>query len=200
MVRISRRHFMVAGGALAASIPAAATAPVTPAAPNGDLLQRALAALQRHQDAIVHRDLIGVADFNAPSRLPRFSIIDLASGRAERLLVTHGRGSDPSHSGWLQRFSNVPGSAATSSGAYLTGRAYSGSHGPSRRLAGLDPENSNAEARAIVIHSAWYANPEVVQEQGKLGRSEGCFAFSHADIAQVLDRLGPGRLIYADKV
>ncbi|WP_246263459.1 murein L,D-transpeptidase catalytic domain family protein [Parasphingopyxis algicola] len=191
---------MVAGGALAASIPAAATAPVTPAAPNGDLLQRALAALQRHQDAIVHRDLIGVADFNAPSRLPRFSIIDLASGRAERLLVTHGRGSDPSHSGWLQRFSNVPGSAATSSGAYLTGRAYSGSHGPSRRLAGLDPENSNAEARAIVIHSAWYANPEVVQEQGKLGRSEGCFAFSHADIAQVLDRLGPGRLIYADKV
>lgn len=200
MARISRRQFIAAGSALAASIPAAATAPATAAAPTGDLVQRALAALQRHQDAIVHRDVIGVADFNAPSRLPRFSIVDLASGRAERLLVAHGRGSDPSHSGWLQHFSNVPGSAATSSGAYLTGQAYSGSHGPSRRLAGLDPENSNAEARAIVIHSAWYANPEVVREQGKLGRSEGCFAFSQADIAQVLDRLGPGRLIYADKV
>lgn len=192
-----------------ASLPAAATAPLPtgtpPALPpatasDNELLMRARAALERHQDAVVHRDVIGIADFNAPSRLPRFSIVDLASGRAEQLLVAHGRGSDPSHSGWLQSFSNVPGSNATSSGAYLTGQAYSGIHGASRRLAGLDPENSNAEARAIVIHSAWYANPNVVQEQGKLGRSEGCFAFSQADIAQVLERLGPGRLIYADKI
>ncbi|RED16652.1 L,D-transpeptidase-like protein [Parasphingopyxis lamellibrachiae] len=192
-----------------ASLPAAASAPLPavtpPAVPpatesDNELVMRARAALERHQDAIVHRDVIGIADFNVPSRLPRFSIVDLASGRTEQLLVAHGRGSDPSHSGWLQSFSNVPGSNATSSGAYLTGQAYSGIHGASRRLAGLDPQNSNAEARAIVIHSAWYANPNVVQEQGKLGRSEGCFAFSQADIAQVLERLGPGRLIYADKV
>ncbi|WP_245953757.1 murein L,D-transpeptidase catalytic domain family protein [Parasphingopyxis lamellibrachiae] len=209
MARLSRRNFLAAGGAMIASLPAAASAPLPavtpPAVPpatesDNELVMRARAALERHQDAIVHRDVIGIADFNVPSRLPRFSIVDLASGRTEQLLVAHGRGSDPSHSGWLQSFSNVPGSNATSSGAYLTGQAYSGIHGASRRLAGLDPQNSNAEARAIVIHSAWYANPNVVQEQGKLGRSEGCFAFSQADIAQVLERLGPGRLIYADKV
>lgn len=209
MARLSRRHFLAASGAMIASIPAAATAPLPTATPTteppatgseDEIVQRARAALERHQDAIVHRDVIGIADFNVPSRLPRFSIVDLASGRTESLLVAHGRGSDPSHSGWLQRFSNTPGSNATSSGAYLTAHAYSGIHGASRRLVGLDPENSNAEARAIVIHSAWYANPNVVREQGKLGRSEGCFAFSQADIAQVLERLGPGRLIYADKV
>lgn len=209
MARLSRRKFLAAGSAMIASLPAAATAPlpaVTPPAappepdPDSALGARARAALERHQDAILHRDVIGIADFSAPSRLPRFAIVDLASGRTDRLLVAHGRGSDPAHSGWLQSFSNVPGSNATSSGAYLTGPAYSGIHGASRRLAGLDPENSNAEARAIVIHAAWYANPDVVEEQGKLGRSEGCFAFAQADIAQVLERLGPGRLIYADKI
>jgi hypothetical protein len=40
----------------------------------------------------------------------------------------------------------------------------------------------------------------VVRDYGKLGRSEGCFAFSAASHAEVLARLGPGRLLYADKV
>ena len=65
---------------------------------------------------------------------------------------------------------------------------------------GLDYSNSNAEARAIVIHSAWYAEPTVAYEHGKLGRSEGCFAFSTASHAEMLSRLRPGRLLYADKV
>jgi hypothetical protein len=34
---------------------------------------------------------------------------------------------------------------------------------------------------------------------GMLGRSEGCFAVSHASLDEVLTRLGPGRLIYAGK-
>ena len=32
--------------------------------------------------------------------------------------------------------------------------------------------------RAIVIHNAWYAEADMIQLHGKLGRSEGCFAFS----------------------
>ena len=32
-----------------------------------------------------------------------------------------------------------------------------------------------------------------------IGRSQGCFAFSKDDIGQVLWRLGPGSLLYADK-
>jgi hypothetical protein len=163
------------------------------------LLHRALAAFERHSAEFSARDLIGIADFAAPSRQPRFHLLDVASGRATTLLVAHGRGSDPDHSGWVERFSNDFGSAASSEGAYRTGDTYIGKHGPSRRLAGLDPQNSNAEPRAIVIHAAWYVGPQMIREHGKLGRSEGCFAFAEADLDQVLQRLGLGRMIYAAK-
>ena len=49
------------------------------------------------------------------------------------------------------------------------------------KVHGLDWTNNNAEARAIVIHNAWYAEPEMIAQHGKLGRSEGCFAFSRAE-------------------
>lgn len=190
------------GGALALGLAgrAGAVAPQTAGGPPRALVQRAMAALERHRSSFTATDVIGIADYSAHSRLPRFYILDPESGRHETLLVAHGRGSDPGHSGYVQSFSNQPGSNASSSGAYLTAAAYTGSHGTSRRLVGLDPQNDNAMARAIVIHPAWYVSPEIVRTQGKLGRSEGCFAFSEADIGHVLRRLGPGRLIYADRV
>jgi hypothetical protein len=164
------------------------------------LLRRALQAYERHRNHLSVSDYIGIADFSEPSRVPRFHLLDMVSGRSRPLLVAHGRGSDPDHSGWVERFSNLPGSAASSQGAYLTGDIYQGKHGRSRRLVGLDPDNNNAEARAIVVHAAWYVSPDMVRQHGKLGRSEGCFAFSDTDLDVVLNRLGPGRLIYADKV
>lgn len=165
-----------------------------------NLIARAKAALDRHGDRVAVRDRIGVVDFALPSRQPRFHIVDMEAGRIETLLVAHGRGSDPGHSGWLEHFSNEPGSLATSAGAYLTGAFYVGKHGRSRRLIGLDPGNDNAEARAIVIHGAWYVSPGMVRDHGKLGRSEGCLAVDDGEIDKVLARLGEGRLIYAGKV
>jgi hypothetical protein len=164
------------------------------------LLQRALGALERHRDSIAHRDFIGVADFSLPSRLPRFHIIHLSDGTEASHLVAHGRGSDPSRTGWLERFSNRPRSQATSAGAYLTGSVYVGEHGRSMRLDGLDPTNDNAASRAIVVHAAWYVSEEMVAHFGMLGRSEGCLAVASPSLGEVLERLGPGRLIYADKV
>jgi hypothetical protein len=170
-----------------------------PEAPQG-LIRRARIALDLHGPAIGNRDRMAVVDFSAPSRMPRFHIIDLMSGRQRALLVAHGRGSDPDHSGWLERFSNAPGSQASSAGAYLTGDLYMGKHGRSRRLLGLDPGNSNAEARAIVIHAASYVTPALADEVGKLGRSEGCLAVAQDNLEEVLATLGSGRLIYVDKV
>jgi hypothetical protein len=161
---------------------------------------RALAAMSRHIGRIQVRDVIGIADFDAASSAPRFHLLDVASGRVNSLLVAHGRGSDPSHTGWLQRFSNDLGSAASCSGAFVTAEEYVGNHGHSRRIDGLDPTNCNARQRAVVIHGAWYVSPEMVRDHGKLGRSEGCFAFSEGDLAQVMARMGPGRLIYSDKI
>jgi hypothetical protein len=164
------------------------------------LLRRALDALERHQDSISYRDFIGVADFSLPSRAPRFHLVNLADGSVRSHLVAHGRGSDPSHTGWLERFSNEPRSNATSAGAYRTGSLYVGAHGRSMRLEGLDPTNSNALSRAIVVHGAWYVNEQVIGYSGVLGRSQGCFAVADSSLPEIMARLGPGRLIYADKV
>ncbi|MBL0925402.1 MAG: murein L,D-transpeptidase catalytic domain family protein [Sphingomonadaceae bacterium] len=163
------------------------------------LLNRAKAALEIHKKRIRNHDLLAIADFSRASRDPRFHIVDLRSGQSTALLVAHGKGSDPSHSGWVQHFSNQPGSEATSAGSYLVGGTYFGQYGESRRLIGLEPENDQAENRAIVIHPAWYVSQSLIAEQGKIGRSQGCFAFAQADIRQVLERVAPGTLLYAGK-
>lgn len=173
----------------------AAAAPAVPR----PLVDAALAALARHEARIWSRDVIAIADFGAPSSAPRFHLVDILAGTTTTLLVAHGKGSDPDHTGFVQRFSDEVGSNATSDGAYLTGETYTGTHGLSRRLIGLDPSNGHAEERAIVIHSAWYADAALIPRQGRLGRSDGCFVFSERDIAQVLARLGRGRLLYAGK-
>ncbi|WP_217433738.1 murein L,D-transpeptidase catalytic domain family protein [Caulobacter sp. S45] len=160
----------------------------------------ARAGLSRAGARTTRADIVGVADFTKPSRSPRFHLVEMATGKVDTLLVAHGRGSDPEHTGWLQSFSNLPGSEATSAGDYLTGDYYIGGHGPSMRLHGLDATNCNAEAREIVVHAAWYVGPDMVLEHGRLGRSEGCFAVSPADLPKVLYRLGPGRLLVATRL
>jgi len=172
----------------------------TPEAVPPALLKRALAALNRNAKQITRRDRIAIADFSTSSARRRLHIVDLGSGKTTSLLVAHGRGSDPAHTGWLQRFSNQPGSAASSEGAYLTSNYYVGQHGHSQRLIGLDPTNNNALARAIVIHAAWYAEPGMIQTHRMLGRSEGCFAVGEAQLKGLFEQLGEGRMLYADKV
>lgn len=167
--------------------------------PSPLLLNRAKAALDAHSSHVRNRDILAIADFSKPSRDPRFHLVNLQSGRSTNFLVAHGKGSDPGHSGWVQSFSNTHGSEATSSGSYLVGDTYFGQYGESRRLLGLDADNDQAEARAIVIHPAWYVSEALIAEQGKIGRSQGCFAFSQSDISQILQRVAPGTLLYADK-
>ncbi len=164
------------------------------------LIQRARAALERHRDRIAFTDRIAIADFSLASHELRFFLIDVQNGRASAHLVAHGRGSDPAHTGWVERFSNAPGSYASSAGAYVTGDVYRGKHGRSLRLVGLDPMNSNASSRAIVIHAAPYVSEGLAQATGKIGRSEGCFAVTGESLDAVLAQLGPGRLLYADKL
>lgn len=164
------------------------------------IVARARAAFDRHRARIVHGDIVGIADYTRASAEPRFFLLDTFTGRVSRHLVAHGRGSDPAHTGFLQHFSNRFGSEASSSGAYLTSEYYQGRYGRSMRVRGLDPTNSNAEARAIVVHTAWYAEPGVVAETGRLGRSEGCFALPHTSLNEALARLGPGHFLYADRV
>ena len=204
---LTRRGLLGAGGLVAAAaiLPTHASAAL-PAAPRTsprvvrpELMRRALAALQRH-GARVQRDRMAIVDFDAASAEPRFHFVDLASGASIAKLVAHGSGSDPAHTGFLHRFSNANGSNASSEGAFLAADYYIGKHGRSQRLIGLDPTNSNALARALVIHGAWYANADMIRTHGMLGRSQGCFAVGERELAEVFERLGPGRMIYAAKV
>ena len=199
---LTRRNLIQAGAAAALvglSRPVFA-APRWHVPVNPDLLDRALAAMNRNRRFLKSTDVIAIADYTRPSREERFHLLHTDSGIVTSYQVSHGRGSDPRHSGYLDRFSNVHGSAASSHGAYLTGDLYEGKYGRSLRLKGLDDSNSNAMARGIVVHSAPYAEPEFAEELGKLGRSEGCFALAQLSLFLVLKRLGPGRLLYSDKV
>lgn len=204
---IDRRRFLgaiVAGSAgVVLAPPAFAPTAAFAAVRSGEtppLLPEAMAALQNHTARIEHRDVIGIVDFSSPSRAIRFDIVDVVGGRIlGRHLVAHGSGSDPANSGWLQRFSNQLGSNASSSGSFLTAEQYSGKHGRSRRLMGLDVANSRARERNIVIHGASYVTADMAENAGRIGRSQGCFAVSTSEISQVLELLGPGRLLYATK-
>ena len=173
-------------------------APQAPAGINPQLLARAKAALNQHR--IAARDSIGVVDFSLPSSEPRFHVVDLMNGNVDSYRVAHGRGSDPDHSGFVERFSNEFRSYATSNGTYVTDDYYHGKYGLSMKVRGLDWSNYNAEPRAIVIHNAWYAEDDMIPLHGKLGRSEGCFAMSRENQYKVMRKLAGGRMIYADKL
>jgi len=186
---------------LAPTAPPAPAQILAPSAPPGidpQLFAKAKAALDSHK--VYARDSIAIVDFSKPSNEERFFVVDLASGNVETHRVCHGRGSDPDHSGFVERFSNDFGSYASSNGAYLTTDYYDGKYGLSMKVRGLDWSNYNAEPRAIVIHNAWYAEDDMIPVHGKLGRSEGCFAMSRKSQYEVMRRLAGGRMIYADKL
>jgi hypothetical protein len=195
---MNRRQIMVGGLATAATL--TLPMPAFAALDDARLFAIGKRELERAGARIWLKDVIGIADFSLPSSEPRFFLLDMVSGVVKRFYVTHGAGSDPEHDGWLKTFSNVEESLATSRGAYLTRQFYDGKNGFSMRLFGLDPDNSNADPRAIVIHAADYADPGLIATQGKLGRSSGCFVFPQANLMEVLGRMGPGRLLFADKL
>jgi hypothetical protein len=205
---IERREILkgAVGAGLAASfgIPAAARAVEAAAAPTNAYERRVLSVAaeqsSRVAESLWRRDVVGIADFAQPSWKPRLHFANLENGTVRSFLLAQGRGSDPAHSGWLQRFSNVPGSEATSRGAYLTCEWYKGKYGTSIRLEGLDPDNSHALSRLIVIHPAWYVGQSMVDKWGKCGRSEGCFAMGDEDFRQALWHLSGGRLLFADRI
>lgn len=196
---MDRRQFLA--GSLAAASLVAGPRVFAQAAPDlrtRRLLEVARREVERAGNVLWKRDVAGIADYGLHSSLPRFHFVNLEAGTVDSVLVTHGSGSDPEHDGWLNGFSNLPDSWASSRGAYITWEWYRGRYGTSVRLGGLDPDNSNAFPRAIVMHEASYATPEHVARWGRLGRSNGCFAFGPEVFPQALTRLMGGRLLFSD--
>jgi hypothetical protein len=209
---------LAAGAACAAptTAPAAASAaPISPslpvsaatrdarlalAAPNAtpEAIRLAVSAMQcaqaHGQGADAQR--LTVIDYSKPSLEPRMWVFDLAT---DTLLfeehVAHGRNSGEN---MTTSFSNENGSYQTSLGLFLTGETYEGSNGYSLRLDGLDKGlNDLAMERAIVIHGAWYVNPEQAAKQGRLGRSLGCPALRNAVAKPLIDSIKHGNFVFS---
>ncbi|AGN81578.1 murein L,D-transpeptidase catalytic domain family protein [Pseudomonas putida] len=166
-------------------------------APNASLSTLALAlsayTCASHSNA---DKLLTVIDYSKASRDKRLWVFDL---RARKLLfeewVAHGKNSGADVP---TTFSNAPNSFQSSIGLYETGQTYSGKHGRSLRLQGLEPGfNDNSMSRAIVMHAAAYADPKVVPGLGRLGRSQGCPAVRPAIAGKLIETLQRGSYVFA---
>ncbi|MDY7096676.1 MAG: murein L,D-transpeptidase catalytic domain family protein [Pseudomonadota bacterium] len=183
------------------SLPAKLAAQPAKGTPRDRMLFRiAERELARAGDAIWKRDIVGIADYGVHSANRRFHFVNLNRQEVESFHVSHGSGSDRDHDGWLDSYSNVEGSNATSRGAYVTWEWYQGRYGTSVRLGGLDETNNNALRRYIVMHRAKYAEPEHLARWGRMGRSNGCFALGEQDFRKALLTLSGGRLLFADSL
>lgn len=135
-----------------------------------------------------------VADFSQHSSKRRLYVFSLNTGNVERYNVAHGSGSDKNNDGIAETFSNVSGSHMSSLGAYRVAETYTGKHGLSVKLDGLDSTNSNARRRAIVMHPATYVVNGI-----RAGRSQGCPAIDHAISKSLILRAKNGAFLFIGK-
>ncbi len=128
---------------------------------------------------LIEKDILTVIDFSMSSTKKRLWVIDLSTNTIlYNTVVSHGMKSGGEYA---KNFSNSQSSNKSSLGFYTTGETYVGKHGLSIKLDGQEKGiNSNARARAVVMHGASYANPSVIKSQGYLGRSQGCPAIPEA--------------------
>ena len=141
------------------------------------------------------KGIITVIDFSKPSCDKRMAVIDL---KQKRLLyasyVSHGRNSGENYA---TSFSNKSGSHQSSLGFYVTETTYQGKNGYSLVLDGLEKGiNDHAKDRAIVIHGATYADPDLISSMGRLGRSYGCPALPPAVCKKIIDTIKDGSMLF----
>ncbi|MEH6672177.1 murein L,D-transpeptidase catalytic domain family protein [Halopseudomonas sp.] len=139
---------------------------------------------------------LAVIDFSLPSAEERLWIFDLQSKKLLlQDLVAHGSGSGDNYAA---AFSNIEGSHQSSIGLFRTAESYTGRHGYSLRMDGLERGiNDLARQRAIVIHAADYVDPGWVARYGRIGRSQGCPAVRPEVAGMVVDKLKGGQFMFS---
>ncbi len=150
-----------------------------------------------HPSQINNKNYVTFVDFRKPSTQERLIIIHTDTGQVEKYLVAHGLNSGDT---FAEKFSNIEDSKMSSLGIYLIQEKYIGEHGSSLHLEGLSPTNSKAKQRAIVMHSADYVSNQWIANEGRLGRSWGCFALNKDDFFNhVIEKIKNGSLMIAFK-
>ncbi len=150
-------------------------------------------------DKIRKKNIITIIDFSKPSTDKRFFVIDLKNKCILYTCFTaHGKNTGGNYA---KSFSNQKESLKSSPGFYLTAETYSGIHGYSLKLDGLEKNiNDNAREREIVIHGAEYVSEDFIKKYGRLGRSWGCPALPVEISKEIIDLISDGSclFIYAD--
>ena len=143
------------------------------------------------------KSFITIVDFNKPSTEKRLWIIDLANKKLLfNTLVAHGSGTGDN---MAKDFSNTSNSNQSSLGFYIANETYSGKHGLSLRLDGMDEGyNTNARNRAVVVHGADYVSQAFIDQHGRLGRSWGCPALPAELSASIINTIKGKTCLYID--
>jgi len=135
-----------------------------------------------------------IIDMSASANTKRFYLINMETQTVEhKSVVAHGQNSG---SEYAKRFSNKVNSHQTSLGFYKTAETYTGKHGLSLRLDGLEYSNNKARERAVVIHEADYANPDYIKKNGRLGRSWGCPSLPKKDYKTIINKIKEGSCLF----
>lgn len=137
---------------------------------------------------------ITIIDFSKSSNQNRLFVIDIENRNIKhKSLVAHGRNSGNE---FASNFSNKISSYKSSLGFYKTAETYTGKHGFSLRLDGLEFSNNNARSRAIVMHGADYASEDFMKRNGRLGRSLGCPSVPIKEHKQIIETIKYGTCFF----
>lgn len=138
-------------------------------------------------------DVLTIVDFSVSSAKNRLYVINLKTGDIlMALAVAHGK-----NSGRGIYATQFGGPLTSRIGVFVTQNSYYGGHGYSLRINGLEDSNKDALARAVVVHSAFYATPEFIKENGRAGNSWGCFAVDPQQSKQLINYIKDGSVFYA---
>ncbi|MEO1049294.1 MAG: murein L,D-transpeptidase catalytic domain family protein [Bacteroidota bacterium] len=167
------------------------------AKPQYDIFKRGVVGYLnlKSQNRLSDKGILTLVDFRSSANVERMWVLDLKGNRVlYHNLVAHGRNSGDEYA---TKFSNRFGSYQSSLGFYVTGATYTGKHGLSLRLDGVEPLiNSNARKRAVVMHSAEYVSHDFANQYGRLGRSLGCPAIPVENHKEVIDRLSDNTCLF----
>jgi hypothetical protein len=147
------------------------------------------------QRGLANKQFLTLIDYSKPSNERRLWVVDMRTSKVLfNTWVSHGKNSGDVNA---TSFSNELGSLKSSIGVFVTqGTPYEGGNGYSLRLMGLEQGfNDNAYRRAIVVHGAWYVDPEVIKRYGQLGRSWGCPAVGSDTVRPLINTIRDNSLV-----
>lgn len=138
---------------------------------------------------IINPEYLTICDLSQSAKQKRLYLIDVLNKRIVlNTYVAHGRNSGGEYA---SKFSNKPESLQSSLGFYITKNTYSGEHGLSLKVEGLEPGfNDRAYQRAIVVHGAAYIGG------GFMGRSYGCPAVPQKESNTIINTIKNGTCLF----